>query len=271
MRCALRVATLAVLCAQHASPAAGILVEVSDIEVSNGLVYGHAVVVPVGETVSIGVRISNPTGQAWHGIGLSYYGYDELLLAFVSGDAVHEALYEVCLPPTLCLNGANNLVGGPLIETSVFPTVPLAGTPRVRGFVFVSDYRPKSGTGDLDPGLDGVVGAGDAQIRVTFEALADGLTDVEIGTGDDRGGILLQYAGVASGAENANVRLAVPETSFAGGLFVGLVAIAISTRRMPRKRLAFRAEATGRCTIAIPDTRGRPTRSEVGLRAGAAG
>jgi len=212
-----------------ASPAASIVIDVSDINVSDGLVYEKLVSVPVGATVTIGVRISNPALTTWYGIGLSYYGYDPALLDFVSGDAAATIL-ATCIPPSICFGGGTNLVGGPLVETNVFPTVPLAGEPRVRSVLFMSDYNPISGSGLLDPGFDGVVGGSDAQIRVTFEGLAEGVTEVEIGTGDDRGGILLEATGISSQATNARVRIVVPEPGM-GWALLGAAALGFGRRR----------------------------------------
>ena len=223
-------------------------VSVHDLSVSSGsILYGDLVILPVGETVTIGIRVEDPTATAWAGIGLSYYGYDGGLLDFVDGEAVPYLFSNLCFPsgaPTFCADQLPNLVGGGaptagnrvLVENAVFPGVPLSGEPRVRAFFVWQHLGAVAGyvTGPDDLGLDGVYGGGDAHARVTFEGLSDGITEITIGTGDDLGGILLQSGGipVAGGATNARIRLAVPEPGMTSLLLAGVLAtLAASGRR----------------------------------------
>ena len=59
-------------------------------------VDGDLVLLPVGETVTIGIRVEDPTASVWTGLGLSYYGYDGGLLGFVDG-----AFVDYGLVPTI--------------------------------------------------------------------------------------------------------------------------------------------------------------------------
>lgn len=227
-----------------AGSASAIEVSVHDLSVSAGAVYGDLVLLPVGETVTIGIRVEDSTASIWTGFGLSYYGYDAGLLDFVDGEAVPSIFGDTCfaLPTPFCANEMFNFAGNAvgsgnriLEEGAVFPAVPLAGTPRVRAFfVFehLSSIIGKAGGPD-DRGLDGVLGGGDAHARVTFEGLSDGITEITIGTGDDLGGILLGPDGVTvpGGATNARVRLAVPEPSTARMLVVAFGSLMLLGRR----------------------------------------
>lgn len=219
--------------------ARGIVLSIHDLSVSNGEIHGSSVSVPTGETVTIGVRVEDPTGVIWTGLGLSYYGYDGTLIDFVEGQSVSEIFPSTCVgtpPVVFCLDAIPNFAGsasatGPnraLWEDTVFPGVPGAGSPRVRAMMawqHLSSGRGQSG-GTNDTGLDGVFEGGDAHMRVTFEAVGEGYTTITIGTGDDLGGVVLGAGGTPLPATNVEVRLAVPEPNLGAGLFAVLAAVA---------------------------------------------
>ncbi|MEM9175861.1 MAG: hypothetical protein AAGC67_11560 [Myxococcota bacterium] len=239
---------LLVLVASWSGGAHAIEVAIHDLTVSGGaVVNGNLVVLPVGETVTIGIRVEDPTASAWSGAGLSYYGYDGGLLEFTSGEAVATIFSDGCIVlPTFAfcsdemINYAGvgvSAAGNRILEEGVvFPAVPLVGTPRVRAFAafrHLGSVVGKTGGPD-DYGLDGVFGGGDAHARVTFEGLADGVTELTIGTGDDLGGILIDIDAfpVPGGATNARLLFAVPEPGTASATLLGALALlAASSRR----------------------------------------
>lgn len=231
-----------------------VVVSVADVDVSDGLVYGHAVILPVGETVSVGARVEDPTASDWIGVGLSYYGYDDTLLGFVDGASVPTIFDATCFPG-FCFGGMENWAGydaggtnRELVETVVFPGVPLAATPRVRAMQAWTHPNPTMGsTGVADePGLDSAPGGDDAHMRVRFEGLADGYTTITIGTGDDLGGIVIREPGTIEQATNAEIRVAVPEPTSAAALLAGATALASAATRRRRSGPALRiASATG--------------------------
>ena len=241
-----RASTLLLMAAMlFAGSAQAIEVSIEDLSVSGGSVQGDLVLLPLGETLTVDIRLGDPTASIWSGLGISYYGYDGALLGFVEGQAVSNIFSTFCFlpgtPPT-CLDDLPNYAGsglpGPnrtLVEDTVFPGVPLVGEPRVRAFFVWQHVSTVVGTdgGPDDYGLDGVLGGGDAHASVTFEGLSDGITEITIGTGDDLGGIILGQYGVpvAEGATNARVRLAVPEPGIASTLIAGVLASLAGLRR----------------------------------------
>jgi len=206
--------------------------EITDISVSDGYIYGNAVILPVGETVTIGTRLYDPaaTPQDVLGVGLSYYGYDETVLGFDSGDVVDKIYSLFCFPSAGCFNGLDNQLGTPfrpLTESAGYPTmVPLMpGPTRVR-VMLAYTISPGAYSAEGDPGLDGIVANDDAQFRLTFEGLSDGITSIDIGTGDDLGGIIVPASGPPIQISDLpQVRIAVPEIGTTFGLLVGGVSL----------------------------------------------
>ncbi len=212
------------------------IVEVTDISVSLLHIYGNAVILPVGETLTIGTRLYDPapTPQNVIGLGLSYYGYDETVLGFESGDVVDEIYSLFCFPSAGCFNGLTNQLGTPLrplTESTAYPTmVPLMpGPTRVR-VLLAYTISPASYSAEGDPGLDGIVGNDDAQFRLTFEGLSTGITSLDIGTGDDLGGIVVPETGPPLQiADLPQIRIAVPEIGFSFGLCVGGIGLLVAS------------------------------------------
>lgn len=149
--------------------------------VSTTTSLGHTLdALVVGETVTIGIRISQ--GTYVYGLAASVWNYDESVIDFVNGQAVPginyahcfpelPSPYDPCFPPFLSNNRQGELVesnfGGHGNRVSIFDSVGLSPT----------------NSNPLDPGLDGVAGGGDAQFRVTFVATGLGSTTLVIGFG----------------------------------------------------------------------------------------
>ncbi len=136
-----------------------------------------------GDAVTIGLRIEGDAGELVYGAGISAYGYNESVVDFTSGQTVPSIFHEVAIPAIGAFNGLFNSLSNPLSETSIG-----ASGNRVLLFNGVGlqgrTYNP------LDPGLDGVIGGGDAQIRITFTATGPGVTNILIGTGYPGDGII---------------------------------------------------------------------------------
>ncbi|MEZ4281997.1 MAG: hypothetical protein R3F21_20530 [Myxococcota bacterium] len=174
----------------------------------------------IGDVVTIDIRVSSAGSPAVAGLGAAIFGYDGSMVDFLSGSAVSSILHETCLPGIGCFNGIDNQIGGasPLSEGTV------SAGPYVQLFNGVS-LIPRTGTGAQDPGLDGIVGGGDAQFRVTFAVT--GATTFQIGTNSADpvlGNAVVYSGGVIADATNAQLTISVgpgiPEPG--GALLMGL-------------------------------------------------
>ena len=140
-----------------------------------------------GSTFTIGIRIEGEPDEGLYGLGASAYGYNESVIDFQSGQAVSSIFHGVVIPDIGAFEGLTNQVGGrPLEESSIG-----ANGNRVQIFNGVG-LQPR-GYNALDPGLDGVLGGGGAQIRMTFVMVGPGSTVLRIGTGYNGDGAI--YAG----------------------------------------------------------------------------
>ncbi|MEM9177335.1 MAG: thrombospondin type 3 repeat-containing protein [Myxococcota bacterium] len=221
------------------APSSSVQIEIRSITVDAGLVYGHSVVLPIGATVTIDSSVSIPAEAPVVGLGLSYQGFDPALLDFVDGQAASSLLTAVCLEQgngeAFGFGGLVNRAGQPgaggnraLDETPANPMSPTepGGAPRVivaRALALAAapltneDPRP-------EPGLDGICGNEDPQFRVRFAGIADGFTEIEIGTGADLGDVVVVEATAERAqASNARLRIAVPEVSGRGAMRVALL------------------------------------------------
>lgn len=191
----------------------------------------------LGEEITIGVRIANDGGDAVLGVFSSIFGYDSDVVSFVDGSAVSGILSPFCVPEIACLSGIGNEIGPELQEidgsVTIFRGATLAG-------------RPDDGR--VDPGLDGVIGGGDAQFRATFRVTGPGLTTIRIGlepgTSDlvrvierpTQGAVFdledVRNAGVVIGSDFAP--LIVPEPGVALLLGFGLAGFASQRKRRHR-------------------------------------
>lgn len=130
----------------------------------------------IGDEFTIGVRILNDGGADGiaddiAAVGASFFGYSPAMLAFVEGSAVSSILHTTCVGGVGCFLGISNDVGPALSEA--------AGS--VRFFSGATITTGHTVTGSQDPGLDGVIGGGDAQFRATFRILDYGSTTIQIG------------------------------------------------------------------------------------------
>ncbi len=129
-----------------------------------------------GSILSLGFRIEGAPGEAIYGLGVSVYGYNESVVDFVSGSTVPSIFHAVAIPAIGAFNGLGNTLTNPLGETSI-------GASGNRVLIFNGVGLSSVRYNPLDPGLDGVIGGGDAQIRVTFMATGPGVSSLLIGTG----------------------------------------------------------------------------------------
>ncbi|MEZ4281999.1 MAG: PEP-CTERM sorting domain-containing protein [Myxococcota bacterium] len=174
----------------------------------------------VGDTITIDVRISSTGTPAIAGVGASARDYDSAVVSFTSGNSVASFLHDVCIPGTGCFSGIDNQVAGALTENL---SVPAQG-PFVR-FANGVSLTARTGTGDLDPGLDGIVGGDDAQFRLVFTAEAEGSTTIALGTRASEpiiGDAIVVAGGGVEDANNVVLNITVPEPSTAAIGMAGL-------------------------------------------------
>jgi hypothetical protein len=175
------------------------------------------------EEVTFEIRITGGAGV--FGLGASAWGYDEAVIDYVegSGQSVASINHGVCIPPTGCFSGLSNSLVNPLVETEV----QTSGN-RVLFFNGVG-LTPTNANAD-DPGLDGVVGGGDAQARLTFRAMAPGAAFIDFGTGYNGDGEVLE-GGLTDTSQNTRIEInVIPEPGTALLMGLGLVGLAVSRR-----------------------------------------
>ena len=217
--------------ALNAAPATAVTLEVTDLSTDLGIVSGEQIYVPVGGTVTIGSIVTAPPTERVWGLGISYYGYDETLLSAGTMTANPHVFGSVCLAPHE-LGGIQHL-SSPLAASPAF-FGPHEGRERVRvlsGALLTFGQEGARYSLANSAGIDGVCGGGDADFRVSFDALAQGTTTITVGTGDDFGGIVWLPDGSTVQASNATVRVTVPEPGIAMGLLIGSSMLVLSDRR----------------------------------------
>lgn len=180
----------------------------------------------IGDVLTINIRMSNPSGAAIFGIGAGVQGWNESIVEFVSAEM--NAGPYFCTT-TACTSGLSNA-----LPFSVDPDTGnyAAGPSDVQNVPGIGNYLPlvqaisttgRAGSGARDPGLDGVVNGGDAQIRLVFRVVGAGLTFIDLGTNANPsvGNVVVLAGGVTEQAINAVIATGwVPEPGTA--LLVGL-------------------------------------------------
>ncbi len=143
-----------------------------------------------GDEVTVGLRVSSD-GESMLGLGVAAYGYNEAIVDYVdgSGFGVSSIFHEVNLPGVGSFSGLTNSAPIPLVESST------GGEPSRIEFFSGASSTPLTPTIG-DPGLDGVVGGGDAQFRITFQAVGLGAAEITFGTDYLGGGVVLPDSSV---------------------------------------------------------------------------
>ncbi|MEZ4334628.1 MAG: PEP-CTERM sorting domain-containing protein [Myxococcota bacterium] len=187
-----------------------------------------------GEQITIDIRVANPGGGNVFGVGAAAFGWDNGVVNYVSGNSVAgNVLASQCFgaPVNVCIGGMNNSASGARAEGAV---TPVSGrNVQILNAVDVSAHTGEAS--DQAPGLDGVIGGGDAQFRLVFQAVAPGVTTIEIGTNPTDailGNAVIGDGGSVSSAANAFVSITVvPEPGTALLMGLGLAGLAVAGRR----------------------------------------
>ena len=215
-----------VLCLFAASAANAVVVFTATTTVTGG----HPLnAVQVGDTITINVRMSNPTAVAIFGVGSGVEGWNNSITSFVSGE-MNVGPYFCATAGAFCTLGLNNGLSFPSdVNTGNFLAAPgdvqdVAGVGKYLPIVQAIAVTGRAGNGVKDPGLDGVVNGGDSQFRLVFNASALGDTTITIGTDANPtiGNVVVLAGGNTVQATNAVLPIHVPEPGMAGA---GLAAI----------------------------------------------
>jgi len=178
--------------------------------------------VQIGDTITLNINIRS-TGTPIFGLGAAVEDYRDIA-SFQSGNAVAGYLFEIAIPAVGAFNGLDNLSQGALVENAA-------------GFVQIANsagLTGRAGTGVSDPGLNGVIGGGDAQFRVTLVATAAGTRLISIGGSDDPalGNVAIIAGGASEAITNAFISVTVvPEPGTALLMGLGLAGLAAAGRR----------------------------------------
>ncbi len=183
--------------------------------------------VAVGDTVTLDIRIISTGTPAVFGLGAAVQGYNSGVVTFQSGTAVTGYLFETCIPSVGCFNGLDNLSA---------PTLSQANQGGVGDFVQIANSASltgRTGTGAQDPGLNAVIGGGDAQFRVIFQAAANGTTTFDVGGNPALGNVAILAGGASDPITNDTVTISVPEPAsvMLGGMALGMTVALVAARR----------------------------------------
>ena len=216
----LPIIVLAILATTSASTAlASVTFDVMFDVTTNAIVHNPQDALGPGDEITLDIRIRS-TGERIRGIGAAVYGYDSSVVNFVSGSVVEEFFFEECSVETGCSRSLVN-------SLSALSEGLLAGVGTYVQFLSANSTRGRIGTGELDPGLDGIVGGGDAQFRLHFRVVGVGAVFFRVGTGGGPtlgNGIFLE-GGVI---EHANTFVSIiPEPAVGWLVGIGLAGLAM--------------------------------------------
>jgi hypothetical protein len=191
-----------------------------------------------GETITIGVRVDNPSALEIAAVKASVTGYDPTIAAFNSGQAVGSVFNELCIPTVGCFGGISNTA--PPLSQSTNVTSGQLEIPFLQGVTLT----PTSGDGSFDPGLDAAdPGIPDASphFRFSFVISSPGETTLQIGFDAAYGNSLFASGGIDISPPDANALVflsseqspyVVPEPGTA--LLIGLGLAVLSATRRPQ-------------------------------------
>lgn len=134
-----------------------------------------------GDILTIDIRLSNDSPADFiTALGGAVMDYDSSILSFIDGVAADTTLFCTDLA---CGNGLVNSIGaGAVLSETTSSTIG-----KYVQFVGAVSIVGRNGDGSRDPGIDGVVGGGDAEFRLRWLVGAPGETTLSIGTTTDTG------------------------------------------------------------------------------------
>lgn len=202
-------------------------IDVVSLSTSSGASLGA---LAVGDRVTIGVRIRDLASASW--LYFWIHEYDESVVDFESGESVHEIGARSCSLDFGCRDG---LMGSTYLFESTQNSESIVANLYESTMWLVS-------SNPLEPGLDGIVGGNDAQIRVTFIATGIGSTALQIDAGIMGPEGYLVGTGSPSPPVNAEIALnVVPEPSPAFLTLAGLAGLAAAGGQPARRSRTIEA------------------------------
>ncbi len=131
----------------------------------------------VGDRVTFDITIRSD-GEPIYGVGASAYGYSSVL-SFDSGFTNPTVLSQLCVPAAGCFGGLDQSGLGGGVQVGL-----LGGPDESVRFTNAISLVPTTGTGSFDLGV--ATGfAGDAQVRLVFNATNEGDAVISFGTNRD--------------------------------------------------------------------------------------
>lgn len=220
---------------------------VTDIQVSDGLTDGSATAtIPVGATVTIEIQMINDNLDPIGAIGALAFGFDPGTASFSNGDAVGTAtntsLLDLGSSGLLPQGGIQSGAGTAGSAPAASPNAPanrvilgnnLPGNqgPTENAILWFNGIQATLptplGSEANDIGLSGqLITAGDVHARLTFDAVSEGSTTIEIGPDGINGAVILGSGEDVGDAANTFVTITVPEPRSAVAGIAGLATVA---------------------------------------------